>query len=131
MIKQDYLIRMILEIITLIANMLIKKEKVRPQQWIEYDSLTEQILGMHTDQLLDKTPECLIDTLHDDPNSFGKLELAAMTMLKISDELNTDELLRKSNLRQKGIFLLQYVQDNSNTFSLQRVQLLTMLNSNE
>ena len=49
MIKQDYLIRMILEIITLIANALLNKQKIRPQSWVEYDCLTQQILELPTD----------------------------------------------------------------------------------
>ena len=127
MIKQDYLVRMILEIITLIAKMLLKKEKCQPQLWIEYNSLTEQILGMPSDDLLDKTPTFILDRYKEDKNAFGKIELAAMTLLKISDELGNDELLKKSNLRQKGIVLLQYVQTHGNTFSIQRVQLLNLL----
>lgn len=45
MIKQDYLIRMIQEIISLIVNALLKKKKYRWNEWTEYDGLTRQILG--------------------------------------------------------------------------------------
>ena len=37
MIKQDYLVRMIQEIISLIANAILNKKKLRKQEWIEYD----------------------------------------------------------------------------------------------
>ena len=37
MIKQDYLIRMIQEIISLIVNALLKKKKYRWNEWTEYD----------------------------------------------------------------------------------------------
>ena len=118
---------MILEIITLIANALLNKQKIRSQNWVEYDCLTRQILELPTDALKDMSPEEIIDKYQDDANRMGKIELAGMTMLKISDELEADQLLLKSKLRQDGIHLLKYVQTEGNTFSMQRVALLGML----
>ena len=129
MIKQDYLIRMILEIITLIANALLNKQKIRPQSWIEYDCLTQQILEVPSDQLKDMSPEEIIDKYEDDTNRMGKIELAAMTLLKISDELENDNLLLKSRLKQNGTELLKFVQTQGDTFSLQRMALINMLES--
>ena len=51
MIKQDYLIRMIQEIISLIVNMILNKKKFRKDEWTEYDCLTRQILGLPQEQL--------------------------------------------------------------------------------
>ena len=127
MIKQDYLIRMILEIITLIANALLNKQKIRPQSWVEYDCLTQQILELPTDSLKDMSPEEIIDKYQDDTNRMGKIELAGMTLLKISDEMADDQLLLKSKLKQHGIQLLKYIQAQGNTFSIQRVALIQAL----
>ena len=127
MIKQDYLIRMILEIITLIANALLNKQKIRPQNWVEYDCLTRQILEVPSDQLKDMSPEEIIDKYEGDTNQMGKIELAAMTLLKISDELDTDNLLLKSKLKQNGTELLKFVQSQGDTFSIQRMSLISML----
>ena len=127
MIKQDYLIRMILEINTLIANALLNKQKIRPQNWVEYDCLTRQILEVPSDQLKDMSPEEIIDKYEGDTNRMGKIELAAMTLLKISDELDTDNLLLKSRLKQNGTELLKFVQSQGDTFSLQRMSLISML----
>ena len=127
MIKQDYLIRMILEIITLIANALLNKQKIRPQSWVEYDCLTRQILEIPSDQLKDLSPEEIIDKYEGDTNRMGKIELAAMTMLKISDELEADDLLLKSKLKQNGIELLKFVQTQGDTFSIQRMAIISML----
>ena len=127
MIKQDYLIRMILEIITLIANALLNKQKIRPQSWVEYDCLIQQILELPTDALKNMTPEEIIDKFQDDTNRMGKIELAGMTLLKISDELEDDQLLLKSKLKQHGIQLLKYIQTQGNTFSIQRVALIQVL----
>ena len=127
MIKQDYLIRMILEIITLIANALLNKQKIRPQSWVEYDCLTRQILEVPSDQLKDMSPEEIIDKYEGDTNRMGKIELAAMTLLKISDELDTNNLLLKYRLKQNGTELLKFVQSQGDTFSLQRMSLINML----
>ena len=127
MIKQDYLIRMILEIITLITNALLNKQKIRPQNWVEYDCLTRQILEVPSEQLKDMSPEEIIDKYEGDTNRMGKIELAAMTLLKISDELDTDNLLLKSKLKQNGTELLKFVQSQSDTFSLQRMSIISML----
>ena len=98
MIKQDYLIRMILEIITLIANALLNKQKIRKQHWVEYDCLTRQILEIPSDKLIDLSPEEIIDRYEGDTNRMGKIELAAMTLLKISDEMSDESLLLKEKL---------------------------------
>ena len=127
MIKQDYLIRMILEIITLIDNALLNKQKIRPQNWVEYDCLTRQILEVPSEQLKDMSPEEIIDKYEGDTNRMGKIELAAMTLLKISDELDADNLLLKSRLKQNGTELLKFVQSQGDTFSLQRMSLICML----
>ena len=126
MIKQDYLMRMILEIITLIANALLNKQKIRPQSWVEYDCLTRQILEIPSDQLKDLSPEEIIDKYEGDTNRMGKIELAAMTLLKISDELEANNLLLKSKLKQNGIELLKFVQTQGDTFSIQRMAILQM-----
>ena len=123
MIKQDYLIRMIQEIISLIVNALLKKKKYRWNEWTEYDGLTRQMLSMDTQELVDR--------YKGDPNEMGKIELAAMTMLKISDDMEADDLLRKSKLHQDGLELLKYVQKESNSFSIQRVQLINMLETSQ
>lgn len=127
MIKQDYLVRMILEIITLIANSLLNKKKIRPQHWVEYDCLTRQILGIPSEELKDMDSEEIIARYAGDTNRMGKIELAAMTMLKISDEMGDDSLVMKSKLKQEGIELLEFVQAQGDTFSLQRITLINRL----
>lgn len=126
MIKQDYLIRMILEIITLIANALLNKQKIRKQHWVEYDCLTRQILEIPSDKLIDLSPEEIIDRYEGDTNRMGKIELAAMTLLKISDEMGDESLLLKEKLKQNGVYLLKFVQTEGDTFSIQRMAIIEM-----
>ena len=83
MIKQDYLIRMIQEIISLIVNAILNKKKIRKQEWTEYDCLTRQILGIPSEQLSCMDMQELIERYNGDSNKIGKIELAAMTLLNI------------------------------------------------
>ena len=130
MIKQDYLLRMIQEIISLIANAILNKKKIRQQEWVEYDCLTGQILGFPAEQLIGMDMQELIEQYEGDPDRMGKIELAAMTLLKMSDETDADHLLQKAKLRQEGMELLKYVQKAGNTFSIQRVALINLLEMN-
>ena len=84
MIKQDYLIRMIQEIISLIVNAILNKKKFRKDEWTEYDCLTRQILGVSQEELLSMSLDEMIDCYEGDPNRMGKIELAAVTLLKVS-----------------------------------------------
>ena len=127
MIKQDYLLRMIQEIITLLINALLNRQKIRKESWVEYDDITRQILGVPSENLVDLNAEEIISRYQDDPNQMGKTELAAVTMLKISDEMGDEQLVLKSKLKQDGLALLEYVQTKGDTFSIQRVALIAML----
>ena len=127
MIKQDYLLRMIQEIITLLINALLNRQKIRKESWVEYDDITRQILGVPSENLVDMSAEEIIARYQDDPNQMGKTELAAVTMLKISDEMGDEQLVLKSKLNQDGLALLEYVQTKGDTFSIQRVALIAML----
>ena len=127
MIKQDYLLRMIQEIITLLINALLNRQKIRKGSWVEYDDITRQILGVPSESLVDMSADEIIARYQDDPNQMGKTELAAVTMLKISDEMGDEQLVLKSRLKQDGLALLEYVQTKGDTFSIQRVALIAML----
>ena len=127
MIKQDYLLRMIQEIITLLINALLNRQKIRKESWVEYDDITRQILGVPSESLVDMSADEIIERYQDDPNQMGKTELAAVTMLKISDEMGDEQLVLKSRLKQDGLALLEYVQTKGDTFSIQRMALIAML----
>ena len=127
MIKQDYLLRMIQEIITLLVNALLNRQKIRKESWVEYDDITCQILELPSENLKDMSADEIIQRYEGDPNQMGKIELAAMTMLKIADEMEGEQLVMKSRLRQEGLALLEYVQTEGDTYFIQRVALIAML----
>lgn len=130
MIKQDYLLRMIQEIISLIAHALLNKQKIRQQNWVEYDCLTQQILEVPTEKLISMLPEEIVAKYEKDLNAMGKIELAAMTLLKVSDDTDNGQLVLKTRLRANGLDLLKKVQAESNTFSIQRMTLIQALENN-
>lgn len=129
MIKKDYLLRMIQEIVALIINALLNKKQLKEQEWKEYDDLTMQLLGFPTSHLLAMETEEIIGRYQDDPDKWEKIELAALTLLKLSDEMESGHLVQHTLLRGKGIALLEEVQAHSPTFSLPRIQLLQMIKS--
>ena len=51
MVKQDYLVRMIQEIISVIARAILNKKKIRQQDRDEYDLMTQQMLGFTEKEL--------------------------------------------------------------------------------
>lgn len=125
MIKQDYLIRMIQEIIALLVNIIINKQKIREQKWSEFDNLTARILGISTtEELLRMDSDTLIQKYKDDADFFGKLELAAMYQIKLAEELTDDSLFYRTKLQQTALQLLTYIQTEGNTFSLSRIQVI-------
>lgn len=126
MIKQDYLIRIIQEIFTAIANMLLKRKKITQKEWSEYEDTAQKILGgVNMMQLQTMRAEDIL-SLYDTQADLEKIELAAMVMLKIADETE-DDLLLKTKLQQDGLSLLEYVQTHGTTYSLQRQLLINLL----
>ena len=125
MIKQDYLIRIIQEIFTAIANMLLKRKKITKKEWSEYEDTAQKILGVNMMQLQTMRAEDIL-SLYDTQADLEKIELAAMIMLKIADETK-DDLLLKTKLQQDGLNLLEYVQTHGTTYSLQRQLLINLL----
>jgi hypothetical protein len=130
MIKQDYLLRMIQEIISLIAHALLNKQKIPQQNWVEYDCLTQQILEVPTEKLISMLAEEIVAKYEKDLNAMGKIELAAMTLIKISDDTDNGQLVLKTRLKANGLELLKKVQAESNTFSIQRMTLIQALENN-
>lgn len=131
MIKQDYLLRMIQEIISMLVENLLYKRKIRKKDWDEYDHLTRQILGMDTCQLLNASSEELIARHNGSPDGLNKLELAAVNMLKLAEDVEDNNLLLKSRLRQESVSLLKYIQQHSASYSLQRDCLINLLEINQ
>ena len=74
MIKQDYLLRMIQEIITLLVNALLNRQKIRKESWVEYDDITRQILELPSENLKDMSADEIIQRYEDDLNRMGKIE---------------------------------------------------------
>lgn len=128
MIKQDYIVRMIQEIISLIIDAILNKKNIKQKEWEEYDRIAHQILGLSTHELLNMSAEEIIDRYKNSPNGNDKLELVAVNMMKMSEETNSNILLR-SKLRQNCLSLFVYLQKHT-TPSLLRETLISLLQNN-
>ena len=131
MIKQDYLLRMIQEIIALLVQALLNKRKIAKSSWAEYDNPTTQLLGLPCNDLSQLDTDAIIARYQDNPDKWELCELAAILLLKMSDEMSNEQLVEKSRAKQNGTSLLEYVQAHSPNFSLQRSQLLQLLKSGQ
>lgn len=129
MIKQDYLIRMIQEIITLVVNAILNKKRIQQKEWKEYDAMAEQILGLSSKELLNIDIQELIEKYKEETDRTDKIELAGINMLRLSEEIE-DNILLKFRLRQDGLQLLKYVQKEADAYSLQREYLIKLLETN-
>ena len=127
MIKQDYLVRMIQEILALLVNVILNKKKLRQQEWEEYDDLTHRILGCSIEQMIEMDADELIQKYDNDVDKFGKLELAAMYFVRIANDMKDDNLVFRAKLQQEALKLLTYIQEKGDTFSLPRLQVIQVL----
>lgn len=126
MIKQDYLIRMIQEIVTALVDALLRHRKITRPEWSEYEGIAGQILKTDPVRLQAMSAEDILSFYQEDTD---KIELAAMLMLKMAEDCEGN-LLLKPRLRQNGLALLQHVQAHGQTYSLQRELLIRFLKSN-
>lgn len=126
MIKQDYLIRMIQEIISLIINALLKKKKIPNNQWDEYESISRQIVGFKMEELTQMSPDDIMRLYENDNDRMGKIELVAVLLLKFAEEIQ-DNIILKSKLKQTSLKVLEQLNTDSKCFSLTRLQLINML----
>lgn len=126
MIKQDYLIRMIQQVISAIVEALLHRKPMRKQEWEEYEGIARQVLGFSTEELRTMDIQEVLARYEHDKDQMDKIELAAMVLLKIADDTESDPVL-KAKFRQDGTALLEYVQRHGHTYSLQREMLIAML----
>lgn len=126
MIKQDYLIRIIQQVISAIVEALLHRKPMRKQEWEEYEGIARQVLGFSTEELRTMDIQEVLARYEHDKDQMDKIELAAMVLLKIADDTESDPVL-KAKFRQDGTALLEYVQRHGQTYSLQREMLIAML----
>lgn len=130
MIKQDYLLRMIEEIISLISMIIINRKHLARDEWVEYESISRQIMGFDTENLINMDAKDIIGIYKNNRDSLGIMEMAAMIMLKMSEETENNPVV-KSRLRQNGYELLKYVDRTSPNFSIQRKSIISLMEFNK
>ncbi len=128
MIKQDYIVRMIQEIISAIAEAILNKKNLKQKDWEEYDRISKQLLGIDSYQLLNMPTNEIIEKYKNETDGNDKIELVAVNMMKMAEEAENNILLR-NKLRQDSLSLLIYLQ-NHGIPSLLRESLITLLRNN-
>ena len=106
MIKQDFLIRMIQQIISAIAEVILYRKPIQRKEWEEYNGIARQILGFPVEMLKTMDIKDVLEQYKNDNEQMDKIELAAMLLLKISDETDSDSAL-KAKLAQEIIDRLE------------------------
>lgn len=127
MIRQDYIIRMIQEIFAAIANLILRRKHISKSDWEEYESTARQVLEVTPQQLEEMDGQTILEKYSQEKDGMEKTELAAMMLLKMAED--TANLVPKARLRQEGLYLLKYVQEHGNTYSLPRNLLILFLES--
>ena len=123
MIRQDYIIRMIQEIFAAIANLILRRKHISKSDWEEYESTARQVLEVTPQQLEE------MEKYSQEKDGIEKTELAAMMLLKMAED--TENIVPKARLRQEGLYLLKYVQEHGNTYSLPRNLLIQFLHAKQ
>lgn len=116
MIRQDYIIRMIQEIFAAIANLILRRKHISKSDWEEYESTARQVLEVTPQQLEEMDGQTILEKYSQEKDGMEKTELAAMMLLKMAED--TENIVPKTRLRQEGLYLLKYVQEHGNTYSL-------------
>ncbi len=121
---------MIQEIISLIANAILNKKKLRKQEWVEYDCLTRQILGFPAEQLIGMDMQELIGRYKGDPDEMGKNRTCCYEYAEIIRRYVFRSCPAKIQTPAGRSLVAQYVQEEGNTFSIQRTSLIKLLEIN-
>lgn len=122
MIRQDYIIRMIQEIFAAIANLILRRKHISKSDWEEYESTARQVLEVTPQQLEEMDGQTILEKYSQEKDGMEKTELAAMMLLKMAED--TENIVPKTRL-----YLLKYVQEHGNTYSLPRNLLIQFLES--
>ena len=129
MIRQDYIIRMIQEIFAAIAKLILRRKHISKSDWEEYESTARQVLEVTPQQLEEMDGQTILEKYSQEKDGMEKTELAAMMLLKMAED--TESIVPKARLRQEGLYLLKYVQEHGNTYSLPRNLLIQFLESRD
>ena len=108
----------------MIVTAIIKKKRLDNKELEKYEYNTHEMLGVSPKELMDISTDEIISQYSTSENGMDKIELIAVSLLLFSEETANDKLLLKSRLK---LFLLKYLQQNSNSYSIQREMLMKMI----
>ncbi|MDR3269807.1 MAG: hypothetical protein LBT83_12185 [Tannerella sp.] len=122
MLKRDFIMVQIEELGKVIAQLVSQREtgatrRIPEQIQVVYDSLK-----LNRDFLMDALPDALLLSLEsDDRGGMLRMEIAAKALI---EESYLYPGQRQQNMLQRAGVLLEYIQSNDKTFSLERLSLI-------
>ena len=87
------------------------------------------VLEVTPQQLEEMDGQTILEKYSQEKDGIEKTELAAMMLLKMAED--TENIVPKARLRQEGLYLLKYVQEHGNTYSLPRNLLIQFLHAKQ
>jgi hypothetical protein len=107
MIKSDYLIRQLAQLIQALTALILRSEKLLPEEKIDLLKQSCELLGLKKEDLSTLSCEQLIDLFSRQSFGLEKLEMAAYILLQ-------------NQQKTKAKQLLSHVDQHSNCYSLDR-----------
>ena len=125
MLRRDVIMVQIEEMGKVIAQIISQRNKNAARKIPEMIQSVYSSLKLDKTYLLTHTPEEIVQTLNgEDMAGLQRMELAAKLLLEDSYQHPGEQ----QAMRQKVKEMLEYIQANDTTFSLERIQLLEELN---
>jgi hypothetical protein len=126
MIRKDYIMRLINELMRVLLEMLFRSRDVSAVRKTEIFTQVYDVTGFNRNELLDMTFEEIIGKMKQVDLSIEKLELIGLTFLNEVQCMNEEHTCRRS-LINRSLEILKYVDQNSTCFSLERRNIITDL----
>jgi len=130
MIERDFIMRMLQQFFEAIEK-LIHRKKILQGEYPDYSEIQESYNKMY-DQFFHKPAsyfyetdkEAILDNLleekYSERDTLARVQMIAELLYQ--DGLIKKDILEKCNLLEKALFLLNYIENKSNTFSWEREQ---------
>ena len=119
MIKQDYLLRLIQEVMRAIS-MILHGKKNEEEKQKELDKCYQTFLGKDKTFFLSKNLEELTHTFSEEPEANQMMKLEALATIMEGDAQLTTNSEEQYKLTIKALYLLEYVSQWERTYSIER-----------
>jgi len=126
MYERDYIKRLIQQLFDSIRKLLEnpKEDNIEDIQ-IQYKDLYDKFLGHNYSFYYNEDIETIIESFSSQKDSIGRIEMLAE--LLYNDASLQNDLSVKNNLFAKSLALYKYIDENSDTYSIERIKRIETL----